>query len=67
MLLNRFIKRSMAMRKEYESPKAEKLEFDYSKVVTASGAGDKSNCLIVGMKVTWRDTETGCQNSLAGD
>ena len=66
MLFNRFIKRSINMRKEYEAPKAEKLEFDYSQVVTASG-GDKDNCLIVGMRVTWRDTETGCQNSLAGD
>ena len=55
------------MRKEYETPKAEKLEFDYSQVVTASGAGDKDNCLIVGMRVTWKDTEAGCQNYLAGD
>ena len=55
------------MRKTYEAPKAEKLQFDYSQVVTASGAGDKDNCLIVGMRVTWKDTEAGCQNYLAGD
>ena len=55
------------MRKTYEAPKAEKLQFDYSQVVTASGAGDKNNCLIIGMNVSWRDTEAGCTNGITGD
>ena len=39
------------MKKEYEAPKAEKMEFDYSDVVTAS----KANCLIASQSVSWTD------------
>ena len=35
----RIQKRRRKMKKEYEAPKAEKLEFDYSETVVASGCG----------------------------
>lgn len=42
------------MKKEYEAPKAEKLEFAYSEVVTASGQGSGLPC-ILGSAVSWQD------------
>ena len=43
----------LQMKKEYEAPKAEMLEFDYTDVVTASGA--KSNCMIAGQSFAYED------------
>ena len=40
------------MKKEYEEPKAEKLEFDYTKAIVASG---KKFCVIAGHTVYWED------------
>ena len=53
------------MKQEYETPKAEKMEFDYSDVVTAS---DKGNCMIIGMGTSWTDAAGNTySNSTAGD
>ena len=54
------------MKKRYETPRAEKLDFDYSNVVTASGTG-KMQCVIAGMSVSWNDTGNRCSNFVAGD
>ena len=53
------------MKKEYEAPKAEKMDFAYSEVVTASNAGTR--CIIKGMTVTWNDSDGRCENSAPGD
>ncbi len=55
------------MKKEYEAPKAEKIEFDYDDIVTASGgtttnAGDNSYWKCTGSS-HWEDNSTsywGC-------
>ena len=53
------------MKKSYETPKAEKLNFDYQKAVVASG---KKTCFVGGMSTTWTDSN-GNQytNSIPGD
>ncbi len=54
------------MRKEYEAPKAEKLDFDYSEVVTASNTG--TGCMIAGMTTTYSDGSGNTyQTSVPGD
>ena len=55
------------MKKEYISPKAEKLEFNFAEVVTTSGASDKNNCMIISMGASWQDSGNYCQTSIAGD
>ena len=49
------------MKKKYEVPKAEKLEFDYSEGITASTAG----CGGIYQKYT--DQEYGCQLTPTGE
>ena len=54
------------MRKEYEAPKAEELDFDYSEVVTASNTG--TGCMIAGMTTTYSDGSGNTyQTSVPGD
>ena len=55
----------MEQKRKYEEPKAEKLEFDYTKAVVASGAGGK--CRIGGMGASWSNTENACSTHVAGD
>ena len=50
------------MKKEYEKPVVERMEFDYSKVITTS-----SRCIIGGMSATWNDPGNACTNAIAGD
>lgn len=52
------------MKKKYETPKVERMEFDYSKVITTSDFG---RCIIKGMSVSWGDTGAACTNQVAGD
>ena len=52
------------MKKEYETPKVELLEFDYSQNITTSGGG---RCFILGASVTWANVGAACTNSVAGD
>ncbi len=51
------------MKKEYETPRAEKLEFDFCEVVAAS----KDACIIAGSAVTWNDSGDYCSNSAPGN
>ena len=51
------------MKKEYETPKAEKLEFDYNKTVVAS----YNKCVIGGASVYWNDSNGHCENHVGGD
>lgn len=55
----------MKQKRRYEEPKAEKLEFDYTKAVVASGVGGK--CMIIGTGASWSNTENACSTSVAGD
>ena len=55
------------MKKEYDTPKAEKLEFDYEKAVVASNGGGKNNCMIIGMSTSWNSEGDNCKNAVAGD
>lgn len=55
------------MKKSYETPKAEKLQFDYSEVVTASTPSGKENCLIIEMRATTTNVGEPCNAYLAGD
>ena len=54
------------MKKEYETPKVEKMEFDVEDTVMASNGGN-SRCIIGGMSVSWQDTGNACSNSVGGD
>ncbi len=47
------------MKKDYEAPKAEKLEFNYSEVVTASGCG--------GIYQEYKDDGEGCNKTPTGN
>lgn len=53
----------MKQKRTYEEPKAEKLEFDYTKAVVASGG----KCMIGGMSASWSNTENACSTHVAGD
>ena len=50
------------MKKEYKTPRAEKLDFDYKKVVLASGEthGDWGNGRGCGRVVTYHGHSHGC-------
>ena len=52
------------MKKEYEKPEVERMEFDYSRIITSSDTG---SCFIRGMAVTWNDTGDACQSQASGD
>ena len=52
------------MKKSYEAPKAEKLEFDYSEVVTACRT---TYCAILGAAVYWDDSEGHCESHTPGE
>lgn len=54
------------MKKRYEAPRAEKPDFDYSNVVTASGAG-KTKCFIAGTSALWNDVGNRRSTAVAGD
>ena len=51
------------IKKEYDTPKAEKLEFDYNKSVVASNP----KCIIGGSSVYWNDSNGHCENHAPGD
>lgn len=55
----------MKQKRKYEEPKAEKLEFDYTKAVVASGVGGK--CTIIGSGASWSNTDGACSTYVAGD
>ena len=55
------------MKKEYESPKAEKLEFAYSEVITTSGTKGSTRCLIGSSTVSWADSGNYCSSTVPGD
>lgn len=56
------------MKKENETPRVEKLEFDYSDVISTSGGGsDTPKCLISGIGVTWSNQGSACSNQVPGD
>ena len=64
MIIDFNIEGELKMKKEYEAPKAEKLEFDYSEVVTAS----KGTCTIAGMGASYTDAAGNTYStSMAGD
>ena len=50
------------MKKEYETPKAEKLDFDYKENVVAS-----NRCFIGGSGVYWNESNGHCENHAGGD
>ena len=50
------------MKKEYTTPKVEKMDFDYSKVIVTSG-----RCFLGGMSVSWDEGGNKGSNSVAGD
>ena len=52
------------MKKEYETPKVERMEFDYSKIVTSSDVG---RCFISSMTAYWNNTGSSCAVQVAGD
>ena len=43
------------MKKDYNAPKAEKLEFDYNQTVVASNGGNGKMPCIIGMGATYTD------------
>ena len=51
------------IKKEYDTPKAEKLDFDYNKAVVASN----QKCFIGGSSVYWNDSNGHCENHAPGD
>ena len=61
---NRKQKGAWQMIKEYEKPKVERIEFDYSETITTSGGG---RCVIRGISVSWNNTGNACTNQVAGD
>ena len=54
------------MKKEYETPKVEKMEFDVEDTIMASNGGG-THCFIAGMSVYWDDSGEACKNSVPGD
>ena len=55
------------MKKQYDTPKAEKLQFDYEKAVVASNTPGKNNCLIIGMSASGTTDPEHCHAYVAGD
>ena len=51
------------IKKEYDTPKAEKLEFDYNKAVVASN----QKCFIGGSSAYWNDSNGNCETHAPGD